>query len=702
MIKFRANQKRTMRKKPIEVWVDLLCWESVLAILFSRKFRVRKIIYFQASKLFTPFLFIFQILIKVDLEQSKNFVMSEEHLGGITAYEILHNRLNSILESVSNQWTLHSKVCNFVKKNGYNLIKVREHLKEQAFYYIYRPIEMGVVSEIRSDKGNRCFVFRRTPFSNILINEFNNDELLFYRNFFSCYFLIINRKDYYYDKVIFNSYYPGCSRMFFGEIIHWFRAFIKAVLCRVFSDHRKILLKDQQTNIGIEQSLNKIRLDERNDIFWMEDSEIDPKSVYFLEHDRLDLVSQKVLSSFGIQRVRVNVHLWFWFEKLFKRNNGEAVTIDVTSDIVSVFRTLWPILLASKISFRCNEGSWIDFQLASYKYRTICWQSIFKELNIKILWAMLDIDRDKLVKAQALENIGGIYTGSHWSKIELFVVLAQKTYDVFFTWGLHFVKNIYNSYPYLGVFIVGYIYDYCFIKQQKRAKSLKDSHSGKFILSYMDEVVSNDIPFSQNMQIMIYNMLISILEKNNHLCLFLKPKKKYGYDKIVEKVPQIKSFIKKGRIKVFFGGTTDTKEVPAMVGMASDLVFGLGIRTAVAECYFAGALVFNADLAGFVHNEFSNKGLNKIVFRDTNSLKEAIQEIIDNGSMGKHFEYKKYYSSLDPFQDGKAYRRIAFVLKELQGLFNEGFSREDAVRRVQERYKDFLYSATKINGETDV
>ena len=66
--------------------------------------------------------------------------------------------------------------------------------------------------------------------------------------------------------------------MFFWEIMHWFRAFIKAILCRVISDHRKILLKDQQTNIGIEQSLNKIRLDERNDIFWMEDSEIDPKA----------------------------------------------------------------------------------------------------------------------------------------------------------------------------------------------------------------------------------------------------------------------------------------------------------------------------------------------------------------------------------------------------------------------------------------
>ena len=58
-----------MRKKPIEVWVDLLCWESVLAILFSRKFRVRKIIYFQDSKLFTPFLFFFQIFTKIDLKK---------------------------------------------------------------------------------------------------------------------------------------------------------------------------------------------------------------------------------------------------------------------------------------------------------------------------------------------------------------------------------------------------------------------------------------------------------------------------------------------------------------------------------------------------------------------------------------------------------------------------------------------------------
>jgi len=692
-----------MGEKPIEVWVDLLCWESVLVVLLNRKLWAGKIIYFQVSKLFTPFLFIFRIFTKIDLEHMKDFAMSEERLSGITAYEIVHNRLNCILVSISNQWTLQSKVCDFAKKNSYNLTKIREYFKERAFHYLYRPIEMGVVSEFGSDKVNRCFVFRRTPISNILINTFNNNELFFYKNIFSCFFFITNRKDYVFDKAILNPYYQGCSIMFFREIIRWFLAFIKAVLYGVFNDHRKILLKDQQVNIGIEQSLNRIRLDERNDIFWMEDSPIDPKSVYFLEDDRmgLDSVSQKVLSASGIQRVRVNPCLRFWHRRILKRNNGEAATIDVVADIVSVFKALWPILQASKVVFRYNKGSWIDFQLASYKYRTINCQSIYRQLNIKILWAMFEVDRDKLPKAQALENLGGIYTGSHWSKVESFEVIIQKSYDVFFTWGPHFVKNIYNSYPYLGVFIVGYIYDYCFTKQQKLAKLLRAEHSRKFILSYMDNAGTNDICFSRNMSIMIHEMLLSILEKNDHVCLFLKPKRRSVHDEIVEKVSRLKSFAEEGRIKVIFGETLHTKAVPSMVGMASDLVFGLGIRVAAAECYFAGTLAFHADLTGFIHNEFGNKGLNKIVFRDIDTLKEAIQGIIDNGPSGRYSEYKKYYSSLDPFQDGKAYRRVAFVLKELQELFAAETSREDAVRKVQDRYKDFLHTL-KINGETDV
>jgi len=61
-------------------------------------------------------------------------------------------------------------------------------------------------------------------------------------------------------------------------------------------------------------------------------------------------------------------------------------------------------------------------------------------------------------------------------------------------------------------------------------------------------------------------------------------------------------------------------------------------------------------------------------------------------------EYKELYHSLDPFQDGLSYKRVGFILKNLQELLDEGLSRKEAVRVVQERYKDFVHTTTRIKG----
>jgi hypothetical protein len=129
--------------------------------------------------------------------------------------------------------------------------------------------------------------------------------------------------------------------------------------------------------------------------------------------------------------------------------------------------------------------------------------------------------------------------------------------------------------------------------------------------------------------------------------------------------------------------------------MASDLVVGLGISTTVAECQFAGTLGFHADLTGFMDNEFGNKGLGKIVFRDVDSLKNAIIDVIENGASKKYLEYKELYYTLDPFQDGNAYRRIGFVMRNLQDLLNRGLSREDTVSIARERYDNLIKKTYK-------
>jgi len=303
---------------------------------------------------------------------------------------------------------------------------------------------------------------------------------------------------------------------------------------------------------------------------------------------------------------------------------------------------------------------------------------------------MHDIEKDKAVKAEALRKRGGLYAGSHWSNYPMCRIDNQQCYDVLFVWGRHFKKLMTEHYSSMGVFEAGYCCDYYFKDHLTAARRIKERYSNKFILSYQDNMATNDSAYSVNMQMKIHRMLLSILKFNNQTVLLLKPKKKKAFEEIAKELPQIDRFIKDKRIELFFGENSRTKTVPAMVGMASDLVVGLGISTVAPECYFAGTVSFNADLTGFMSNDFANQGLGKVVFRDIESLRKAIQERISGVSNLIYEDYKPYYEMLDSFQDGQAYRRTGFVIEELQKVFSQGASREDAVRTVRAKYDRFL------------
>jgi hypothetical protein len=247
----------------------------------------------------------------------------------------------------------------------------------------------------------------------------------------------------------------------------------------------------------------------------------------------------------------------------------------------------------------------------------------------------------------------------------------------------------------METFQIGYPSDHYFEKRRPKAISLRNKYAGKFILSYQDNVMANDLPYSKNMQIQVHEMLLSILKEYDDVVVFLKPKREYVFNAVIKEVPELREFIDKGRIVTFFGKTSRTKAVPAEIGMASDLVVGLGISTTAAECQFAGTLGFHADLTGFRNNEFGNRGLGRVVFRDITSLHKAILEQIQNSSARTCSDCKVLYETLDPFQDGNAYRRIGFVIRDLQDLLNRGLSREDAVSMARKKYDKFIKETYK-------
>ena len=678
------------------LWLDLLSWESFVYIRLFKK-SIKEVYYLHESTLIKPFKNILLYFAGIKFIQITDLQLAKERIGAVSAIEKIIREVDLFAGLFSKDWIERNK--ELIRTQYFNYQKVQQHIKEATFYYFYFPVVLIVISEIVSEKNTCGFILKKTPFCNYLRKYCKGKTVSFYSLIFSQYFQIIKR-DYYHNDRFCNVYYSDRIINIFREYLIWVREVVKTIFALILVKFGKVKLLDKvnapTVNIGVVQSQYRLREDEFNDLLCLHGHNIPNGIIYHIETNSFDRASCKYLSRFNVKRITFNISL---FVKNKQFLEASYLPVLVLVDLRILFFNLFPRVHFLKNFFLWDEEAWGHFQLFHLKWKTLYWQTIFNKLNIKIFLAVTEMCADKLAKAQALENLGGLFCGYHSGNYPIMGLDVQIAYDVLFTWGEHFINNnFFNSYPVLSSFVVGYHRDFTFIKQQTRSKELKSQFPNKFVLSYMDNIFGNDLLFCKDSFISLYEMLLDILEKNEPVVLICKPKREILFNEVAYKIPKMKKYIDQKRIVVLAGETKNIKEVPVMVGMASDLVVGLGISTAAAECYFVGTLAFHADLTGFINNEFGNKGLGKIVFRDIESLKAAIQEVIDRGAREKYLEYKELYHSLDPFQDGLSYKRVGFILKNLQELLDEGLSRKEAVQVVQERYKDFVHTTTRIKG----
>ena len=99
--------------------------------------------------------------------------------------------------------------------------------------------------------------------------------------------------------------------------------------------------------------------------------------------------------------------------------------------------------------------------------------------------------------------------------------------------------------------------------------------------------------------------------------------------------------------------------------MASDLVIGLGTSTTTLESFISGTPAINLDLCKFPNNEFCVKGMNKVVFDDSNKIIDLINEFQTTTKESMHKRQEEYYKILDPFLDRKSGYRVAKKLKNI-------------------------------------
>ncbi len=647
------------------LWVDLLSFDSLYKIYRNRRV-VDKVVYLNVYAPFKFFINFFSLkVIGIPIMQLDFVVESDERMEGVSLYEYIQSSLIENLDNLAKYRRISEAAKVFSNNNNINHEKYLEHIKESAYLLLYRPVATLSIAKYFQCDQSSIFIFRCNPLHEFIV-ESNFDKRIHFDKHQALFVsLVSKRSGYYYDNF--------SDQRLFKQKIKFFYEWILGLVGELLSVFRKSDIT--HNNIGVELIQNKFRLDKNNDIFWLKGSNINPKTVKGILMVGYDNESFKQIKKTGIDLVITTEYL---IKRPIKFFCLRKKMIIVKHGLKYYITSLVDIVLPFASIDGSSMGSWLKFVEVRYKVRVKYWEIIYRNLGVKVLWSMSDIDNEKLIKSQALENIKGVYTGSHWSNFPFYGLWNQKCYDLTFAWSQHFIDSNFKRCCNSKCQINGYVSDYLF----KKATVIdKHKQHNRFVITYFDNMIGNDLPYSADIQKLIYEMLVRLLKKYSHVVLSLKPKRFAEIFEISNNVPELLVFIEKNRIKLFVDESGE-RIAPYSVGSNSDLTVGMGISTAAAECCFAGTVSFHADLTGFVNNDFANNALGKAVFRDVVDLELAIEKQISGKGISIE-ECRELHKSLDPFQDGKAYLRVGGVLNKVQQNLELGMDRKDAIEKVE-------------------
>jgi hypothetical protein len=463
-----------MRDTSIEtnttIWIDLLCFSSAAKVIgLSRQKTVGQIYYINIHKHFRPFLGLMKRFVGKPIVQVLDVVEAELRIADKSLYEIIQNRLTKILTNWAKEKEISRKISAFCANKGFDLSKYKEHLKEAAYYHVFRPVEMQVLAEKISGQGRAIFVLKTSPLKNILRNALGAQRVIFYSPLIVSTILVENRPDYFYDKYISDKYYRSSFQPFLRQWITWLASCVNGL---IFGKCRRAIA-GQGAKIGVELIQARVRLDDITDLYWFKDSGIDPAKVCGLVFANYDHSSLRELASTGIGLFRPASKL---VKNPFSLLKQSSIVLPEKGYFSRTAKYGLKLLL---IPFLPPAASWLLFQETRFFLRVKYWESIYSQLGINMLWTMYDAHEEKLIRSQAMTLVGGIYLGSHWSNFPMARIDNQKLYDILFAWN----PDIYeDKYPVDRFYSPGYPSDHYFQIRAHKAKILRKQYQDAFII----------------------------------------------------------------------------------------------------------------------------------------------------------------------------------------------------------------------------
>ena len=425
-------------------------------------------------------------------------------------------------------------------------------------------------------------------------------------------------------------------------------------------------------------------LNKRSDIFWFENSGIDPDSliVYYenphmmVRHDNKQ-TAQEYFTKHGVKQVK----LWQW-----NTSNGK-----------SIFDKLKHRLESSQ---RLNNiDKWMCSTAVKLCKKLSFWRAFFDDNNVRIHLDPIESGLEIIIKQIALLSIGGLSIGklrSHPMSIDFWYKYPN---DVFFSWGLETAKGINSTNEHIENILISGL---PFVSPKKKSDSetntieaMLKSNKTKFNILLLDSNHGKNDGLNQlideSTMIRFYQEFLDWVLEDEDIGLIIKPKKSDLMANLPELITQFENVKEKtGRC---FLVKNSFQKMPMAYLNGIDMVVGTGVwfSSAVMECVINGTKGIFYDYSNMRYHEADLYawGENKVIFPDLDVMISTLKAYKNDPSTNPHLgNWSEHLDELDPFRDNKGGERIGTYIRWLLESFDKGKSREEAIENANKLFAE--------------
>jgi hypothetical protein len=666
----------------VEIWLDVLSLRSCFGVYsIVRKQDVSCVYYFNSTKNIGRFLPLIEKILGVNFIQFRDFDYGRTFIDDSSLNEKIEQKLRRIIDDLIAEWETEPVVTDFLDASGFDAELSTRHLGRLAWRYLWRPVELSIVSKAFSD-ADRIILLRRSPMSDLITKALQNTVFRFYSPaMFSWSYIPRAYHSIDLDMTMMRTYCGGPLRQMARTVRFMFEAFGS-----VFHPPQRITDTDSKPGIAVLRSIPfPFSFDALNDMYWWPKSDIDPKSIVIItEIISLSEDDRRAARQYGFRLLHLK-RLFSGKQKRQPSKPGDEVAI--APGLILNYRELRALFRALMWAWKSESRpeNWVRFNLAIFELHSRNRARLFERLGVRIIWHMDDMLGDGPFNHQAIRLCNGLSAGSHFSNHFYNVPQVEHLEDIVFPWGEFYHRTFFNRHKHLDVVPAGFYLDYNLRQKKSSFQDASPNLRDNFTISYLDQGMYADCYLSPESHTEIWTALIDILEELPSVVLIWKPKRNSVVETITKQVPRLGAMISEGRITVLLGKSDTIKTAPSAAAMVSNLAIAAFFSTAGIECWLAGTPTLFIDLSKLTRHFLPESAHNRIVFDDLNSLKDTIRDYVSDSQPDDLRFSGEFADEFDPYRDGHAYRRTGLYLRLLQQELSERPAM-DAVAIARKRY----------------